>query len=53
VDIKNGGTRYRVTMFAEVCSYIYRVLCYRGCVAIYRGCGATGGVAIYTVCGAT
>jgi hypothetical protein len=28
----------------EVCSYIYRVWCYRRCVAIYTGCGATGGV---------
>jgi hypothetical protein len=35
VDIKNGGRRSRFTMFGEVCSYIYRVWCYRGCVAIY------------------
>jgi hypothetical protein len=25
VDIKNGGTRSRFTLFGEVCSYIYRV----------------------------
>jgi hypothetical protein len=44
VDIKSGGTRSGFTMFGEECSYIYRVWCYRGCVAIYTGCGATGGV---------
>jgi hypothetical protein len=56
VDIENGGTRSGFTMFGEVCSYIYRVWCYRmcsyiyrvwcyrRCVAIYTGCGATGGV---------
>jgi hypothetical protein len=44
VDIKIGGTRSRFTMFGEVSSYIYRVWCYRRCVAIYTGCGATGGV---------
>jgi hypothetical protein len=44
VDIKNGGTRSRFTVFEEECSYIYRVWCYRGCVAIYTGCGSTGGV---------
>jgi hypothetical protein len=38
VDIKNGGPRSRFTMFGEVCSYIYRVWCYRRCVAIYTGC---------------
>jgi hypothetical protein len=44
VDIKNGGTRSRFTVFGEVRSYIYRVWCYRRCVAIYTGCGATAGV---------
>jgi hypothetical protein len=44
VDIKNGGTRSRFTMFGEVCSYIYRVWCYRECVPIYTACGATGSV---------
>jgi hypothetical protein len=39
VDIKNGETRSRFTMFGEVHSYIYRVWCYRRCVAIYTGCG--------------
>jgi hypothetical protein len=65
VDIKNGGTRSRFTMFGEECSYIYRVWCYRG-VAIYTGvvlqgvCSYIYGVgcnrrcvAIYTGCGAT
>jgi hypothetical protein len=36
VDMKNGGTRSRFTMSGDVCSYIYRVWCYRRCSYIYR-----------------
>jgi hypothetical protein len=35
VDIKNGETRSRFIMVGEVRSYIYRVWCYRRCVAMY------------------
>jgi hypothetical protein len=49
VDIKHGGTRSRFTMFGEECSHIYRVWCYRGCVAIYRVWCYRRCVAIYRV----